>query len=80
MEHCRKMALIGVGFRRHDHHISKTVRAGLEAGASIGFVGDEEAFNNYCALVSPLGTNHRYLGTKFRDELDNLITFLKSQM
>jgi hypothetical protein len=79
MKDCRKMALIGVNFRPYDHFINEVVKTGLEAGASIGFVGDEEAFNNYCALVSPLGTNYRYLGTKFRDELDSLMTFLKSQ-
>lgn len=79
MKDCRKMGLIGVNFRSHDHFMNQVVKTGLEAEASIGFVGGEEAFNNYCALVSPLGTNHRYLGTKFRDELDNLITFLKNQ-
>ena len=77
MEHCKTIALIGVNFRPHDHFINELVKTGLEVGASIGFVGDQGAFNDYCALASVPGINHIYLGTTFRGGFVSLTKFLK---
>jgi hypothetical protein len=78
MKNCKKIALIGVNFRPHDHFMNKVVRTGLEAGASIGFLGDQEAFNHYQALAFAPGIKHVYLGPTFRGGLVSLIGFLRS--
>ena len=73
MTSCSKMVLIGINHKPNDEFINKVVLTGLKAGADVRFIGSKVACENY---FGSRDTN--FLGTTFRESLDELVEFLNN--